>query len=489
MGIALQRKSPQMNFFKYTIILAIIFCSIEASSQMQMGIAHDNVNVTEGIRINPALGVDPLTWIDIHAAGLYVFGASNGAYLAKDEFSPLTGKFPSQTSQNLSVNDVDGQVEFTITGPAVNASLGKYSIGVSTALRNYAVGRNIPKEFTRGLIYGLQIPEYYGDTLSGTEYRTKALSFLEFGVNGGMILYQKGNDLINLGINAKYHLGLGGVNFLVDDFTYSMADSSNAYVSNYTGKYGGSDIAFHPGTGFSIDIGFTYEKKVAPCKYYKPHSPQSNCKYIDYKYRVGFSMLDLGSIRFKGSAYREVQNANGPWDNYGATRTGDISDIIDEMDDVFGNGVTDSDSKYKAKLPLSFAFQFDYNFGQGFFINSSLIYGVALKNSFGAERVSLLAVTPRFEGKRFGVSAPLSINSIWKPGLGLAFRFWFLTIGTDNIAPYIFNVDVYRFDIYAHLKVPIFVNTKCKKRGVGESFWRFSDCSAPGARGPRKKRR
>lgn len=456
---------------------------------MQMGITHDNINVTDGIRLNPALAVDPLPWMDIRAGGFYVFGASNAAYLAKEDFSPLTGKFPSQLSQDLSINDVDGQIEFTIAGPALNVSLGKFSIGVNSSLRNYAIGRNIPKEFARGLIYGLQIPEYYGDTLTGSNYRAKGISFLEFGVNGGMILYQKGNKLLSTGINAKYLLGLGGINFLVNDFTYSMSDSTNADVLNYSGKYGGADLGFHPGTGFALDIGFTYEKKVAPCRYYRPHSTKSNCKYLDYVYRIGFSVLDIGSIRFKGSSYREAENATAPWPNYGDTRTGDIGEIIEEMDKVFLNGVTESDTKFKGRLPLSFSLQFDYNFGKGIYVNSTLLYGVALKNSFGGERISMLAITPRFEGKRFGVSAPLSINSLWKPGLGLAVRFWYLTIGTDNIAPYVLNMDVYRFDIYAHLKIPIFINKNCKKRGLGEYDWRFSDCSAPGARAPRKRKR
>ena len=477
-----------MNYLKLLVVLIFIIYHETGYSQLQMGIVHDNVNVTGGIRINPALAVDPLPWLDISVAGMYIFGASNGAYVAAEDFSPFTGKFPSQLSQNLNIEKVDGQIEAMIIGPAINASIGKYSIGVSSALRNYAVGQNIQKEFARGLIYGLNIPEYYNTPLTGSNYRAKAMSFLEFGINGGMIAYQKGNIIVNAGVNFKYMLGLGGINLLVDDFNYEMQDSTNAYVHDFSGKYGGSDIGFHPGVGYGADIGFTLEKKVAPSRYYSPHTPKSGCKHLDYVYRVGFSVLDIGAIKFKGSYYREVQNASGEWNNYADARTNDISEIINNLDNVLGSGVTESKSSYKAKLPLSFSLQFDYNFGKGIYVNSTLLYGVALKNSFGAERISMLAVTPRFEGKRFGIAAPLSINTIWKPGLGLAFRFWFLSIGTDNIFPYFLNMDVYRLDFYAQLKVPIFINKPCKKRGLGEYDWHFSDCSAPGARTPRKRR-
>ncbi len=456
---------------------------------MQMGISHDNMNVTENIRINPAHSVDPLPWIDIHAFGLDIFFASNSAYLDAEEFNPFKGEIPGALSQNYNVSKVKGQVEANITGPALNVSLGKFSIGFNTAFRNFAVGRNLPQEFAQGLIYGLRIPEYYGDTLTGENYRIKAVSFIEAGIHGGMILHQKGNKLVNLGINLKYIIGIGGVSFLADNYTYSMADSSNATAINYTGKYGGADFGFHPGTGLGMDIGVVYQKKVNTVRYYKPHSPQSNCQYVDYKYKIGFSILDIGYIDFKSSYYRETENAQGAWPNYADTRTGNVGEVISQFDDVFENGTTESKSKYRSGLPLSFALQYDYNFGQGYFVNATLIYGAPFKNSFTAERANLIAITPRFEGRHFGVSTPLSYNSMGSVGLGLGLRIWHLTFGTDNIGSYLLNKDVYRLDVYAHLKFPIFVNTKCKRKGAGEPHWKFSDCSAPGARNPRKKRK
>ena len=113
-----------------------------------------------------------------------------------------------------------------------------------------------------------------------------------------------------------------------------MADSSNAYVNNYTGRYGGSKIGFHPGVGYGADIGFTLEKKVSPSRYYKPHSPQSNCKYVDYVYRLGFSILDIGAIKFKGSHNRTVQNASGEWPNYAELVSKDIESVITRMDAI-----------------------------------------------------------------------------------------------------------------------------------------------------------
>ena len=458
-------------------------------SQSQMGISHDNLNVTEGIQINPALAVDPLLWMDIRLAGTYIFGASNAAYISAENFSILHPGKVRELQQNLNIDKVNGQIDAVIYGPAINLSYGKFSIGASTSFKTFATGDNLPKEYAQGLISGLQIPEYYTLPLKGNDYRAKTISYLEFGLNGGMIVHQKGNIVVNAGVNLKYLLGIGGLNFIADEFNYIMYDSTKAAVTNYTGKYGGSDYGFHPGVGYGADLGITIEKKVAPSRYYKPHSPQSNCKYVDYVYRAGFSILDIGAIKFKGSYYREYENGSGPWNNYADTRKDSVGNIIKDLDGIFnGKGLKESKSSYYAKLPLAFSLQFDYNFGRGLFVNSTIIYAAPLKQSFGGERISMLAITPRYEGKRLGVSVPISMNTTWKPAVGLGIRFWYLTIGTDNLVPYLFDVDVYRFDIYAHAKIPIFTSKECKKRGLGEHDWRFSDCSAPGAKQSRKRK-
>lgn len=479
-----------MKHLHYILFIALGLLSFNnAVSQMQMGISHDNVNVTENIRFNPAHSVDPVPWIDIHTFGLDVFFGSNAAYLDAESFNPFKGELPGSLSQNYEIDKVKGQVEANITGPGINVSLGKFSIGLNSAFRNFAIGRNIPQEFAQGLIYGLRIPEYYGDTLTGDNYRVKAVSFIEAGVHGGMILHQKGNNMLNIGINLKYMIGIGGISFLADNYSYSMTDSTDATAVNYSGKYGGADFGFHPGTGLGVDIGIVYQKKVSPVRYYRPHSPKSNCKYVDYKYKIGFSILDLGYLNYTGSYYREAENANGAWPDYANTRTGNVGEVINQFDAIFENGITESQSSFRTALPLSFALQYDHNFGRGLFINGTLVYGVPFKNSFGAERASVIAITPRFEGIHFGISMPLSYNSMGNAGLGLGLRFWYITLGTDNIGSYLINTDVYRLDVYAHIKVPIFVNTQCRRRGLGQHNWKFSDCSAPGAKSSRKKRK
>jgi hypothetical protein len=477
-----------MEYRVLFLITTLWFASGNAFSQMQMGIAHDNMNVTENIRINPALSVDPIPWMDIKITGVYGIAVNNSVYMHKDSFNLFRKEYPDELSQNMSRTKVGGQVEGTVYGPAASISFGKFSVGLNMAFRNYVIGRNLTKEITQAIVEGPRLPEYYNVPLEGSNYRLKGMSFTEFGLNGGYMIYEMGGNALNIGATVKYLVGVSSANMLVDNFAYEMFDTTNAVISNFSGRYGGTDPEFFSGTGFGLDLGITYEEKVNRTSF-TPHSPGSKCRYTEYLYRVGFSILDIGSIKFNNSPYREVENASGPWIDYNTSSAQSIEEGIAEADQLLSNGITVRENTYKARLPLSFSFQFDYNVGQGLYVNAFLLYGAGLKNSFGAERLSMISITPRYEDNRIGIAAPLSINQLGRAGLGLSFRIWYLSFGTDNIIPILFNTNVYRLDAYAQLKIPILKSQQCKRKGLGETNWRFKDCSGPGAPSPRGKQK
>ena len=478
--------SPNMELKKLLLLLVAFTMYSNLHAQMQMGLAHDNVNVTETVRINPAHSVDPIPWIDIKIVGIYAFLGNNTAYMKKDSFNLFKKEFPNELTQNFGREKANGQVESIIYGPAINVSFGKFSIGLNSAFREYTIGRKLPQDITRAIIDGPQIPDYYGVPQDGSNYRVKSLAFGEVGINGGYMVYQMGGTVINVGASVKYLFGVGGLNMLVDNYSYELHDSTDATINNFTGQYSGTDFKFNSGKGIGVDLGVTFEKKVNKNKF-TPHDPISKCRYTEYLYRVGFSVLDIGSIKFKNSAARTVNGGNGAWNNYSELNVSSIGDIISKADSLVGNGITESTTTYKAKLPLSFSLQFDYNIGRGLFVNAFALYGAGLKNSFGAERVSMIAITPRYETKRIGVAIPLSVNQFGNTGIGLSIRFWYLSFGVDNFVPVFFDTDVYRIDAYAQLKIPILKSNRCKRKGLGETGWHFKDCSAPGSRQPKGK--
>ena len=125
--------------------------------------------------------------------------------------------------------------------------------------------------------------------------------------------------------------------------------------------------------------------------------------------------------------------------------------------------------------------QFDYNINDKFYLNATAVQRIPMANTFGVERANLLAVSARYETKRFGVGLPISMQNydINTTQVGLAFRFANITIGSDNFLPVVVKHNVKAADIYFSLKYTIFKSPACKDKKRGKSGRRGSvDCPA-----------
>jgi hypothetical protein len=98
-----------------------------------------------------------------------------------------------------------------------------------------------------------------------------------------------------------------------------------------------------------------------------------------------------------------------------------------------------------------------------FYANATWVQGFKLSKRTAGIRRSLLAVTPRYENKWFEASLPISLYDYRSPQVGLAFRFYSITIGSDNLLPFIIPMDIYSANIYASVKITLFKNPLCGK--------------------------
>lgn len=470
------------------ICLAFFAFLNESFGQMQMGMVHDNYNTTENIRLNPALSVDPVPWLDVHVAGAYGFVANNFAYLPRNQTSILRGQFPDTLHFDLRYDRANFQGEAFLLGPAFNLSLGQFSLGLSLAQRNYAIGRRLPQEVARGMIYGFQQDELYGRNFQTGDFRIKSLSWAEIGVNVGLIAYQNGNNIVKAGLNFKYLFGLGSAHLMAENIDYTVLNDSLTEVYELTGEYGGSSFGFYPGSGWGLDLGVVYEKKLDNVTSYIPHSRVGGCSYTDYLYRFGISVLDIGRVRFSSaqSYQRRVESGQTIWSDFDDFRPGSIKEAVEGLDERFAPYITEINNTYNSQLPTAISAQFDYNIGNGFYVNTTAVYGFRRKKKYGVERMSMLGITPRYETRRFGAAIPISVSEALQPGLGASIRIWYLTVGTDSFIPWFFNVDVKRLDAYFHIKIPILTSPDCRP-GDGKK-WSVNECTAPGYKTSGKKR-
>jgi hypothetical protein len=63
---------------------------------------------------------------------------------------------------------------------------------------------------------------------------------------------------------------------------------------------------------------------------------------------------------------------------------------------------------------------------------------------------------------------PISLYDYRSPQVGLAFRFYSVTIGSDNILPFFIPMNVYSGNIYASVKIMLVKNPACGKGKKGK---------------------
>lgn len=453
------------------VFLCFLLC-IQKSlvAQEEIGYSTSNYSGIQGLFLNPAKGCDSRMFVDVNLLGLDVFVHNNYVYLARDQFylwKNIQTGFPS-----LSINNREGykraQIILNVTGPSAHLSVGKHSIGLITRARSYTSAKiDLPlaTHIVEGFKYGPQLARRY----DLENMYANSLTWFEYGLSYGYIFQQSKYTMMSAGLNLRYLNGLNAIGIEVDKFDYEVRDDSLMEFYNFSGQIKQAIPALGAGKGVGIDLGFEYKHMKADASRYFPNSPRSGCKKIDYKWKAGASILDIGFIRFNRLASKQdFENISSSWykyDSTGVTNYGGADSLIDSRFNAQGS-ITKLPA-FNAWLPAAVSAQFDYNFENNLYVNATATFGPRLGNN--VRRGSLLAIVPRYERKRFELSLPLSLWNYRYPQIGAQLRLNnMFIIGSDRIMPFVFRSNVYGLDIYFHLKFSLYRNPACNK-GKGKA--------------------
>ena len=285
--------------------------------------------------------------------------------------------------------------------------------------------------------------------------RIKSMTWGELGITYGKILKARGNRMLTGAISVKRLFGFQNASVLVDDGSVDVYDLESASLLSANSKYSYAEPSFNAGRGWGTNIGVTFKKMKKDVTHYMPHSKMSGCEQINYKYKIGVSLLDLGYINFNQGSYYGTYKEN--------TIVNDINSAQDVSDET---KAIQEGTSFTASLPAAASVQFDYNVNDKVYLNGTVIQRIPMANTYGVERANLLAVSARYETKFFGVGLPITLqNYDYKTTqVGLAIRLANLTIGSDNFLPIFIKHDVKAADIYFSLKLTIFKSPACKEK-------------------------
>lgn len=443
-----------------------------------LGIVHSNYAGTNGILLNPSsISNSQLKWdVNIVTAGL--FFDNNYLFLPKTSLLNIGSTISNISGQDYSaINDYDNTrkksayFNMQLRGPSVMVSKKKYSFGFYTGFRTAISARKLHYSIAKFAYEGLDYKP-----LQGTSYvipgntNMNMMGWSEVGFSYAKKTNKNFFTNVTAGATIKILQGYGSIFINIDQMEYSVPNDKTVSLTNLNAGYGYIDpysyedqngnrsySSILKGMGLGIDLGITISQKETRRKILGSGvEALQNKKRGWYHWKLGISLIDVGSINFnKNASTYQFKGISGLINNVDSNT---FSNRITSLDTLLSNKLLNDPSasynngKYRMNLPTGLSIQYDYHLTKHVYINSTLILNVSYRK-IGIDRANVLAVTPRFETKWFEVNIPVVLYQMRYPRIGAAVRLWVLTVGSDKVGSLFIPGNFTGFDIYASIRV------------------------------------
>ncbi len=463
----------RLNKSIYILLPALLLHTLYLGAQNQFGALHSNYTPTNSVFINPSSMLDAKTWLDINIVGVGAY-ANNNLVAAGDNHA-----FRILSEQNLDEESLvyaQGRKRYAaftkafVLGPSAVWSQGDHAAGLALQMRSYTAAQRVPTYFGPFIENG--VAEYtpqHGIDYSVQNLRVASLNFGEIQGSYAYTFLKHRRNMLMGGVSLKKFFSIAGGAANVYDFDFNVLNDSVAriYQAKADAMYT-DNPRFNPGGGFGMDIGFTFQKMLGEASSYYPNSPKMGCRYLPYKYKIGVSVIDIGSVKFDPD---DLQYVGYNFENYTWYNYNDPDIDEDNATDIFINQESDPENgevknPQKISLPTFFSVQADYNlWASRVYVNATLVQGIPHgKRSFGIRHANSLALTPRYESKWIDFALPFSLYEYRYAQLGASLRIAYFTIGTDKLIDLFFDNKMYGSDIYVYVKIPFFYHPKCRSK-------------------------
>lgn len=477
-----------MNRLLSVCFLFLVFFP-EAGAQEMFGLSNGNYAGNTAWKMNPAnLSDTRLKW-DVTIIGLDMFVLNDYVSSPKGSISFL--RLVDGGKQNPAARDLYSgspknlYLNADVMLPSATVSIRNHAVGFHLSNRTYLGMKNVPYHVAKFMYEGLDFKEQQLKQLEFGKSAITGMNFVDWGFSYAGAIVNHRSNFLGVGLNLNLLRSLGGIYLISNNLDYNVPHEDTIVVTNLDMDYGysvtkGSSPGnkLFPGRGTAVDIGVVYEKK----KEYTWSSVYRKNLISYYEYRIGVSLLDLGSVSFPGSSTR--LKFDGKTDTIPENELSSVNDGEDMglflnksflQDSVVPNG------SFKMSLPKTFSIQYDRNLSNYWYWNLSLLYPLTKANSSDLTRPKSLVFTPRYESKWLEFGIPLNIYDFQKLKVGFAFRFHSFYIGSDDFLALLGFGKVYGASFYFGFKISAFKDRYSIKdkssyensiRGLLRPFWK-----------------
>ncbi len=485
-------------------IIIIIFCiqvyGLTAFGQEMFGVVNSNYAGVNCLPINPGDMVNSKLYLDINLVTADLFFENNYLYIHKEdykflEFFKKNPDLPSYGEDGILFDhywdqkDKNFLISMRLTGPSVLIVDRDNAIALSTSVRSATSIWKLPHDIANFAYEDLQYNPQHNIRFPDADFLAASLTWSEIGLSYARVINSGFLNRFTIGATVKRLFGHAGVYLKAHTLDY-LVDSTDgsgrldADIYNLDAEigfsvpldYAGNDINYPDnltkGKGYSIDLGFTYQKREwqNPAKKSRKLCSQP---YEDYLYKIGVSLLDLGYIRFNENAEKHTFDdvSNYHWDYINQFSPTSVNDMIRELNGRFYNGDSTRSlvaNEFSFLLPTALSLQVDYHYKKDWYFNGTVVYPLLLGVA-QIYRPPQLSVAVRYETRYLEFNLPVILYRFSNPRIGFSVRVWNVTIGSDNLGGFFSFSDFTGLDFYASLKLSF-------TKGICFSFKRSYGC-------------
>jgi len=424
-------------------------------------------------------------YLYLYQANLYSLKVDNGAtpIIIDNDWDLTHDKFSKFMVENRDNNNWKKSVYASVIaeGPSLMFNIKKWTFTLEDAVRVEASADGIHKTIAKFLYEGITAKDFQDIFITIPKFRANAMAWSEAGFSVAREIKINKGICIKGGITLKRLIGYAGVYAILNkNAQIQPSRDSNIYFENVDAKYGyafmdtkniNKDNFDSPqGYGKSMDLGITIEKKTLQNKYQCPNFCNKKLQ-LQYSWKLGFSLLDIGYINFNRDAKSFlIDDKSCEWFKISSTKANDVNAIDSLISEHFNKNPfpTTVSTKFTMALPWAASVQYDYNIGYNVYVNATWVQRIPHFGMPGVDRTNSIAITPRFDSENFGFAVPFVFDQYVLPRIGVAIRLDnSVIIGTDKLGAFIGN-RLSGVDIYFALKFNVL--KKCRKKKTMPSF-------------------
>jgi outer membrane protein OmpA-like peptidoglycan-associated protein len=350
---------------------------------------------------------------------------------------------------------------------------------------------------------GLEYPDLWNLKLNEELLNINHLSWTEYGLNYSQVVLDQKEHFFKAGGKVKYLQGYSAAYMYTNNFSYNLVneDTSQYLAGDFAYGYsknidqlvadGGGIPKASAKFGLGLDLGFVYEWRPDWEKRKYDMDNETNLWRRDmnkYKARVGFSVLDLGGMRFeKGGLSRDFSvNTTSLFNLRLFESANSFLNFDNVIDSLITQSTTDGNTEWVAnedvdqtfymRTPSAFSIQADYHIWKWFYVNATGMFNIiSSKRATKVKVANQVSITPSFDHAWFGVHLPISMNEYSGFKAGLATRLGPLTVGITDFRTLAGKGKVQGAEFFMGLRVPVLYDAPKDKDGDKVSD-KLDDC-------------